>query len=387
MSILNSVKKEDFYLQITEKNNVLSGYESLKFRHDNSHLYNNNDLFYPEHVVSVQLFPLYLKPTFCLKPNNYVSKVSQDKINGYAIVLKENIHFETFFTKEYSKSFRANIKRFVSRFETCFNAGYKMFYGSISENDYQILMHALHSMLTTRFNQRNDDNKFLKNWKHYESTTYELINNRKASLFVIYNNTVPVHVCINYHFDDILFVSIPSYDIDYAKFALGNISIYKLLEWSINNNYKMLDMAYGDLEYKRRWSTLIYAFEHHIFYTNNARQKLLARAEIGKIKFKNYLKSKNLDDKLKYLKNKYLKPKNNFIEASYTIESIEFINNNFHEIDFQTENFELSFLRKPINDFLYSNKEHVNDLKILEINYKKVYIFEGKEVVKKLTLH
>lgn len=386
MSILNLVKKEDFYLHITEKHNVLRGYESLKLRYDNTHLYYNNDPFYLEQAVSVQLFPLYLNPTFYLQPNSFVSKVSQDKINGYAIVLKENMDFETFFTKEYSKSFRANMKRFVSRFETCFNARYQIFYGSISKKDYNILMQVLHTMLTNRFNQRNDDNKILKNWKYYESTTYDLINDKKASLFVIYNQTTPVHICINHHYGEILFVSIPSYDIDYNKFALGNISIYKLLEWSINNNYKMLDMAYGDLEYKRRWSTLIYPFEHHIFYNHTLKQRLFAQLEIAIIKFKNYLKSKNVDEKIKHLKNKYFKTKNNFKEVTYNTEPFILSNNNYKKIEFQLENFELSFLKKPVFEFLYKHKEHLDHIEIFEMYSAKSYIISCKNRAEKINI-
>jgi hypothetical protein len=386
MSIFNSVKKEDFYIDITEKNNVLRGYESLKFSHDETTLFSNEEPFYPEQVVSVRLFPLYLNPIFRLNPDCFVSKVSQDKINGYAIVLKENLDFDTFFTNEFSKSFRANIRRFVSRFETCFNAGYKMFYGSISRTDYQILMQALHSMLTNRFNQRNDDNKILKNWTYYESTTYDLINNKKASLFVIYNNKIPVHICINHHFNNIHFVSIPSYDIDYAKFALGNISIYKLLEWSITNNYKMLDMAYGDLEYKRRWSTLIYHFEHHIFYKNIWNQILMAKIEKTKIQFKNYLKSKNVDETVKNLKNKILKSKNNFTQTTFTTEPISLSESNYKQVAFQIDNRVNNVLKKPVFDFLYKHKEHIDHIKVFEIQPSRIYIISGNNIAEKITL-
>jgi hypothetical protein len=386
MSILNSVKKEDFYFDITTKNRVLKGYKSLAFNDDNTSLFSKEDSFYPEQTVSVKLFPLFLSPTFCLKAHSFVTRVSQDKINGYAIVLNKNLDFETFFKKEYSKSFRANITRLVTRLETCFNVSYKMFYGSISKNDYQILMQTLHSMLTTRFNQRNDDNKILKNWKYYELTTYDLINTKKASLFVIYNDTTPIHICINHHYDPILFVSIPSYDIDYTKFALGNISIYKLLEWSINNNYKILDMAYGDLEYKRRWSTIIYPFEHHIFYNNNLIQRILAKIEIGIIRFKNYLKSKNIDDKLRNLKSKYFKTKSDFKEVTYTLEPNALLENDYKQIDFQIESLELSHLRKPIFEFLYKHKEHIDNIEIYEILPQTSFIISNKNSTEKITI-
>lgn len=65
-------------------------------------------------------------------------------------------------------------------------------------------------------------------------------------------------------------MSIPSYDIDYAKFGLGNISVQKLLEWCIANDYKMLDMGFGAFDYKIKWCNDVYDFEHHIFHRKSS---------------------------------------------------------------------------------------------------------------------
>jgi hypothetical protein len=386
MSFFNTIKKEDFYIDITEKNQVPYGYKNLRFCHDNVEIYNNSIPFHIKNVVSRRLFPLYLKPSFLTNGNLLIKKVPENKIYGYAIVLKENQDIETFLKNEYRKSFRLNIKRFVNRFESCFNTSYKMFYGDISKEDYSSLMNNLNKMLINRFNQRNDENKVLKNWKHYESTTYNLIKNKKASIFVIYNNAVPVHICINHHYDKILFISIPSFDIDYSKFALGNISIYKLLEWSINNQYKMLDMAYGDLEYKRRWSTLIYPFEHHVFYNNKLIQKCLAQFEITVIRFKNYLKSKNVDEKARQLKSKHFKTKNNFKEVTYNSEPFILSNIHYKKIDFQLENNELGFLKKAVFEFLYKHKTHIDQIEVFEINDSSSFIITNKKNTEKITI-
>ena len=71
------------------------------------------------------------------------------------------------------------------------------------------------------------------------------------------------------HFENNVNHSIKTYDIDYAKFSLGNIDIYKQLEWCFENNFKMFDFMWGNLEYKERWCNQIYLYEHHLYYNKN----------------------------------------------------------------------------------------------------------------------
>lgn len=358
------MKSIDFYATLTEHNEVPPYYKTLIYNRDNSVYHKHNQPSTEiKKAVSTKLFPLYLTPKFQDKTALLVKKVAQKKITGYAIDLKNITNIDDFLTQEYSKSFRANIRRLKKRLEDCFTVSYQMFFGSISKEDYAFYMDELHKMLTIRFNQRNESNDILNNWDFYLESTYNLVLERKASIFVIYENKIPVHICVNHHFNNILFVSIPSYDIDYSKFALGNISIYKLLEWAINNNYLMLDMAYGSLEYKRRWSNLIYNFEHHIIYDKSKFAHIIVSTlEVKKIQLKNLLKRYGIDEyikKLKALKNR----KSTFPEdANYKIEEVsETPTSNLEPIDIYSTNH--PSIKKVVFEFLYANKIHIDDLK------------------------
>jgi CelD/BcsL family acetyltransferase involved in cellulose biosynthesis len=337
-----------------------------------------NDTHDSNTLVSIKLFPDYLTPSFLTPSNHKVEVIPQKKINGYAIVLNKNQEANEFLNSHYSKSFRANIKRLTNRFETCFTVTYKMYYDTISEEDYQYYMSALHVMLVNRFNQRNDKNDILTHWDFYLKTTRQLINNKNASLFVIYSNNVPVHICINHHYNNIFFVSIPSYNIDYAKFALGNISIFKLLEWSINNGYDMLDMAYGDLEYKRRWCTLIYHFDHHVIYNKeNLKSQLLAFLEIGTIKTKNVLKKYNIDTLVKKIKSFSLKNRTTNLEPTFNITENPTIDyTQLIEIDYNNSN--IGFLKKLVFEFLYKHKEHIDNVKVYKSTLNDHITIVGK---------
>src|SRR5690606_9401311 len=120
--------------------------------------------------------------------------------------------------------------------------------------------------LTKRFEQRNDTNHILINWERYKNILFPLINEKKASIFVIYNNESPIQISINFHYGKTFFAHIPAYDVDYAPYGLGNTAVYKQLEWCIENNYEYLDMGNGYLEYKKRWCNYQYDLETHIFY-------------------------------------------------------------------------------------------------------------------------
>src|SRR5690606_41905928 len=62
-----------------------------------------------------------------------------------------------------------------------------------------------------------------------------LFRSKRASFFVIYDGDHPIEISLNYHLNDVLFSSISSFDIDYAKFGLGHIEIHKQLEWCLEH--------------------------------------------------------------------------------------------------------------------------------------------------------
>ncbi|WOD43380.1 GNAT family N-acetyltransferase [Hwangdonia lutea] len=379
----------DFYNTLSKKHFVFDIYEKLFLAHNNYEIYNanpTNNANALKKVYTFDLFPSYLKPIYRNPELNKLKIIPQKKIIGYAIQINENKGFSDFFKNEFSKSFRSNTRRFVNRFEACFNVSYKMFYGNIDKTEYNTLMSALHTMLTKRFNQREESNKMLENWEFYQATAFKNINSNKASLFVIYHDNIPVQISLNYHFNNILFIAIPSYNIDYAKFSLGNISIYKLLEWAVTENYDLMDLEYGYLEYKRRWSNYIYSFAHHVVYPkNDVKSNVVATISILKLKLKNFFKSIHVDELIKNLKCYFYKHKGTFKDITYTTEPIQFDNaNNLESLNINSP--KVVGIKKAMFDFLFINKEHVNNLKIYEIVPFKEYVFSGKSVSQKVVV-
>ena len=57
--------------------------------------------------------------------------------------------------------------------------------------------------------------------------------------------------------------------------------------------------------------------------------------------------------------------------------------NGLMPIDLKKEN--RSWLKKAVNDFLYLNKEHINDIEIYKLlNRENLYIIKGKHIINKV---
>tara|TARA_R110002049_G_C9103957_1_gene557209 strand:- start:213 stop:1400 length:1188 start_codon:yes stop_codon:yes gene_type:complete len=380
------IKKEFFYISLTQDNTYLPYYLNLKNNINGTLFYvskeNEGLEHFPVKGTSISLFPSYLHPNFFNEHLLNIVKIPQKKINGYAIKIDGTGDIKKFIQKQYKKKFKDNIYRLLLKFENRFTPVYKFYFGEIPAKEYTFLMEKLQEMLTTRFNQRGATAQALQSWDYYKNTTYGLINSKKASLFVIYANGEPVQISLNHHHKDIMFISIPSYDINLSKFSLGNISIYKLLEWAIKNQYTLLDMAYGDLEYKRRWSNYVYSFEHHILYPKNKLfAAFLAYIEAAIIRLKNGLKSKGLDVYIKKLAAITKRKPNANETPEYRLSKItEMPPKGFMPVDLKKE--DCSWLKKAVYDFLYFNEEHINDIEIYKMpNREKVYLIKGKNIM------
>ena len=367
--LARKVIKIPFYDLYTDHGHVPDLYSRLLFKQGNTTLYEQDretefqlDL---TTAYSISLFPSTTIPEVSFDTTAVITKkIEQRNIKGFAIEIPENTDFKTFLLGNFSKSFRSKIKRSVNRFEGCFEVNYLMFYGKISKQEYEYHMLSLKKMLEDRFEEKGEENRVLNEWATYYNTTYDLINAKKCSLWVIQANSKNVQVCINRHHNSILNISVPSYDIAYSRFGLGNISIYKLLEWSIERNYSFIDMEYGAYEYKRRWSTKIYDFYHYVYYPSKwSTGNLLGRIEVLRLTGINFLKSLKVD---KYIESIKKVPKVNRKKpytALFKDEIIESIDDNMLcERDFQQ--LEGSLIKRMIIDVVFQRKLILSEVKV-----------------------
>ncbi len=336
-------------------------------------IHNHFDNSYESSIYSHRLIPEYFNLN--LQDNSFKTKVIPEYNWGYSILLNNQDSIEAFMKRQFNSKKRNIFTRYVRRLETCFNIEYKMFYGKISKTDYNFVMQSLYNMIINRFEERNELHKNLHEWDELLQNTQQEIINKKASLFVIYNKNVPIEISLNYHFDKILFSYISSFDIDYSKFGLGHVEIYKQIEWCANNGYLLFEMGVGGMDYKRRWSNNIYRYMHYVVYKNiSIKIQLL----IIKIQFKEYLKSKKLNEVLPKLKSLIIKKHKKTTRVTLSeIKHNDGLNkSDFVEIDFVTKPYD--FLKKYKNDFLYSTRNHEKEITVYANSNKNSFLLQGK---------
>lgn len=330
-----------------------------------------------ERLYSIKFIPDYLQAG--VNNNHSYTTKKYPQVKGYACDLEGYVDVEVYLKHQF-KANAKTIRRYVNRLESCFDIRYQLFYGAISKESYDCILDALYVMLYNRFQQRGEPDESQKKWDRVRRETYELILKKRASLFVIYDQEKAIEISINYHFQNILFSSISSYNIDYAKFGLGHIEIYKQIEWCLAHNYKLFEMGRGDLDYKRRWSNTIYNFEHHIIYPkSNFMAASIALFQEVKIRLKLYLKSKNVHLLYAKLKNILFNRKEiQGNEVDYTIALTEAGSLSMGKLKLDLEQEANSNLRKVVYSYLYTHTEHIRDISLYEMEKGRKYLLLGK---------
>jgi len=372
----NYIAHINFFSEIFDNHNIPLIYKTIiyddKKTVENKSIYlNKNNVPY---IFSLRLIPDYMEPIPRASENYRVKQIKQYNW-GYSVLLNEYSCVGEYIDQHFKANFRKVLKRYVKRLEHCFPITYKLYHGKISETEYDFIMGALRDMLVRRFEQKGDKSNDLQNWSHLISKTFEQILNKEASLFVIFNDAQPIEISLNYHFGKILFSAISSYNIDYSKFGLGHIEIYKQLEWCIKNNYSRFEMGVGGMDYKRRWSNSIYQYEHHILYQKTSvLANLIGNLVSLKVVIKEYLKSKKIDRSTFKFK---LFRGSRIWEPQYKIGLYlqDFISDRYTKVEIR--DFKNSSIKKEIYDFLYLNELPIDSLDIYEIESGRHYILKS----------
>lgn len=302
---------------------------------------------------------------------------------GFLANLKGYLDLEDYMKVQLKPKSRSSIRGRLRRLETCFPIQYKMYFGEISRADYDFLFKKLREMIERRFFQRGSTHQSIEHWDYIRKNVFNLILEKKASLFVIYDSNKPIDICLNYHHQNIFRSYIGAYDIDYSKFRLGYVDIWKRLEWCFQNNHLIFDLSYGDLAYKRTWCNTVYKFEQHIIYTKRHHyQKIKATIITILLRLKWFLERKKALLSYSLIRFKFKKTNTVKIneELVFLTEDISTIDlNTFALTEIDINNNKYAFLRKPVYDFQYTNFKRSNVVNIYKLkDHQNTYIISGQ---------
>ncbi|WP_170126275.1 GNAT family N-acetyltransferase [Arenibacter echinorum] len=384
----------NFFFEFFEKNSILPFYEEVNNR-TNGQISVNKSI---EKIVGsksgvfvVNFIPPYLDAKINIQNTSYRAFQVKPR-TGFIMDLSPFPNADEYLKSHLGSKNRRNILSRLKRLESCFDITYKCYFGEIDESEYEFLFQEFELMIGSRFEQRGDEHVGFQRWDDYKESVYDLIRNKRASLFVIYDQKKPIVINLNYHYQNILDIAIPSYDIDYSKFGLGQIVLVKQLEWCFQNDIKMVDMRWGDLPYKRLWCNKIEEYKCDVVYNKNNPTNLILAFTIAK--YLNIKKSMG-KSKLQQLRLKFLRKnrtKNETVDkvdvvAAIRIEDMAELPSNDQIRALDLSKNEYQFLRNPVYNYQYTHSAHSSDIDVYSLDNEEMsYIIAGKRKLQKLIL-
>ncbi|MBT8266611.1 MAG: GNAT family N-acetyltransferase [Bacteroidia bacterium] len=316
-----------------------------------------------------------------------VKKVFQYK--GFLMNLEGLKSSEEYIRSQFSSKNRREFRSNQRRLETCFNIRYTFYNKSIDKATFDVLFKQFHHLLSNRFAEKQTDYHHLESqkWAYYSELVFHMINEKRASLLVIYKDEDPIGVTLNFHADNILFETITVFDPDYFKFSIGKTSIIKLLDWCFENKVTYSDFSKGDFKYKHKWGNLVYDFEYHILYDSKSiKAKFIAFLLERYFLTKLWLRKNHVNEW--YRKFRFISKggkRHNLDEHQPSIEKIAEVPevSKLQKIDLRSEAH--GFLKKYVYSFLFANPQPEANVAIYKLPSEDTYFIQGSKKSQKIT--
>ncbi|RKN76932.1 GNAT family N-acetyltransferase [Ulvibacterium marinum] len=251
-----------------------------------------------------EVFLIYDVPAYfaALEPlDGPLKRIIVKQYPGYLIELHGFKDLNGYMNVAFNRKSRYKLKSYKRQLEANYDIQYRMYYGDISRNEYDLIFEQFRQLLVKRYEDKRVSNNNLEDqeWSFYKEVVYPMILNKKASLYVVFDNKEPIGVMLNYMSGNAIHVAITVFDIEYRKSNVGTVNIMNLIEWSLENNFRILDFSKGHYDYKQRWGSLKYDFEYHIIYNSNSfYSKSIAFSLKYLFQLKQYLRDKKVNELL-----------------------------------------------------------------------------------------
>jgi len=375
----------NFFFDAYTKEELPTHYRQLHNRYTNELLFSNtNDKEFQllHSTFVVHDVPGYFKLTTRNLPEN-VGFHTIKQYPGFLIDFKNVPSLNDYLNDRFGKSSRYKLRREQKKLEQCFDIRYEMYFGAIDKDVYDFIMDEFYRLLALRSLEKGiKDNINLTTQKFYRENVYQMIIDKKASFYIIYNGNMPIDICLNFHMKNVIFQYIRTYDIDYSKFNTGYTDLMKQIEWCIANQIKLITFSKGDFYWKRRWCNTVYNYDYHIFFKKkDLGARIKAKLYYLSKALKQYAREKGIIEKYnanrtKYANSKKTSPLSDTLKFNRIPFETEF--SNIELIDYRINKF--GFLRRSIYDFLYESDEKQADIAIYSIlDQPESYLFIGKK--------
>lgn len=286
---------------------------------------------------------------------------------GFLVDFKNFENTEQYLKSRFSKNRIRKLRTYRKRFELCYNIEYKFYENKITVENHYFLFSKFKEFLIKRYNEKNEKNDFLEEnyWSFQSELSYKLINEGKASLFVIFANNTPVNLCLNYLTKEAVILGMIAYDTDFERFNIGHLSFNKQLNYYYNQGIRLIDFSQSAYDYKSKICNVRYEFEYHIIYSTKSIKHIIMSMSFlifYKLVTLKYNLTKQCYAYVTKTKKRFLSKKNNKVYFKFF---------EFNELDVSLDELQIlalecvpEALKKPINYFLYKYSVKSQEIKI-----------------------
>lgn len=332
-------------------------------------------------ILIVEDLPRYLKIQRKEKPKHLRSFLIK-QYPGFRIDFKDVKSLADYLNLRFGKSSRYKLKREQRKLERCFDIRYEMYFGGMSQEDYDFVFHEFYELLEVRSIEKGImRNANLAYKQEYYERVHQMVLDKKASFFVIYNGKKPIDICLNFHVKNTIFQYIRTYDIAYSKFNTGYTDLMKQIEWCIANKIDSISFSKGPFYWKQRWCNAVYDYDYEVFYNARSIKSILGAAKFRCIKgIKQVVRELGIIERYHDFQEKRRKAK--LPEPSFNIEIFDttedqFVGSKLERIDIYTQAYDE--LRRLIFDFLYTTDEKEKDISVFKTqDNSQTFFVKGK---------
>ncbi|OEK08534.1 hypothetical protein A8C32_03515 [Flavivirga aquatica] len=229
--------------------------------------------------------------------HKHFKKVKQYK--GYLLNLSGYNNADDYIIKNLSSRNKKNLNSKKNKLFRNHKISSNFYFGTINKEHYNTLFKVFYTLLNNRFDEKKTHNRYLTNWSDLKTSTFQKILDKKASLHVIYDNLKPITFTLNFHLNDTVFSHIQTYDVNYSKYNMGDISMLYHLEWLTENSVAIFDLSMGKTYYKQKWSNHEYDYIYHVFYNKKSIiSSIYSNIIIQELKFIQFLRDRNIIGRL-----------------------------------------------------------------------------------------
>ncbi len=159
-----------------------------------------------------------------------------------------------------------NCRRLKRRLEERVDFRFAVYTEKMDAGAYRELMAGLRTMIRRRFDQKDVNHDSLGRWEDIVQHTRDRIRENQASLMAIYDGDTPIAIGLNYHRLGVLASAITGFDTEFEPFGLGKLMLLEKIRWAFANDFRIVDLGWGDLKHKEDLANRMEAYRTDVVY-------------------------------------------------------------------------------------------------------------------------